>query len=133
MQRSVEDDAFAPSRARFEEVVGFLDGDGASALSHSELEDCLDREGRELVRLLLQDHLDLRAAREQRSRFRGDIGAVGWPMGTHDLCLSRIDDLVRVAGVCRIRRGGSGRRAPGGRGGRSGATSGAGAERILVR
>ncbi len=62
----VDEDGFARSRARFEEVVGFLDGDGASALSHAELEERLGAEGRELLRLLYQDHLDLRAEREQR-------------------------------------------------------------------
>lgn len=60
------DDGFARSRARFEEVVGFLDGDGAGGLSHAELEDRLNTDGRELVRLLFQDHLDLRAEREER-------------------------------------------------------------------
>ena len=66
MPRCIDTDVFARSRARFEEVVGFLDGDGAGALSHADLEDRLDTEGRELLRLLYQDHLDLRAGREQR-------------------------------------------------------------------
>ena len=66
MPRCVDEDGFARSRARFEEVVGFLDGDGAAALSHAELEDRLGTEGRELLRLLYQDHLDLRAQREPR-------------------------------------------------------------------
>lgn len=58
--------AFGGSRACFEEVVGWLDGTEAGALAHGELEDVLDRRGRELLRQLLQDHLDLRAQREQR-------------------------------------------------------------------
>ncbi len=66
MLHCVQDDGFARSRDRFEEVVGFLDGDGASGLSHAELEDRLNTEGRELLRLLFQDHLDLRAEREPR-------------------------------------------------------------------
>ncbi|MFN2503621.1 MAG: ISKra4 family transposase [Acidimicrobiales bacterium] len=66
MPRNIDDDAFARSRARFEEVVGFLDGEGAATLSHGELEDRLGAEGRELLRLLYQDHLDLRAEREPR-------------------------------------------------------------------
>jgi hypothetical protein len=32
--RCTDEDGFARSRARFEDVVGFLDGDGTSALSH---------------------------------------------------------------------------------------------------
>lgn len=42
--------------------VGF----DARALSHADLEDDLDRRGRDLLRRLLQDHLDLRAQREGR-------------------------------------------------------------------
>jgi hypothetical protein len=58
-------DSFAASRGRFEELVGFLDGEGAAKLDHGELERRLESEGRELLRLL-QDHLDLRAQREER-------------------------------------------------------------------
>lgn len=78
-QRGVNDSSFARSRARFEEVVGFLDGDGASGLSHAELEDRLSTEGRELLRLLYQDHLDLRAGREQRLDMVLDANGVDRP------------------------------------------------------
>ena len=60
MLHSVGNDGFARSRACFGEVVGFLDGEGARRLSHGELEDRLNTEGRELLRVLYQDHLDLR-------------------------------------------------------------------------
>lgn len=59
-------DGFAESFACFDRLVGFLDGEAASALSHAELEERLDRDGRDLLRHLLQDHLDLRASREAR-------------------------------------------------------------------
>lgn len=58
--------AFGESRACFEDVVGWLEGTDAGSLSHGELEHVLDRRGRELLRRLLQDHLDLRAQREER-------------------------------------------------------------------
>jgi hypothetical protein len=61
-----DDDGFARGRARFEQMVGFLDGGEAAELDHGELEDRLAADGRELLRLLYQDHLDLRAARERR-------------------------------------------------------------------
>jgi hypothetical protein len=67
MELCADEDGFARSRAHFEEVIGFLDGGGASGLSHAELEDRLNTDGRELLRLLYQDHLDLRALRERRS------------------------------------------------------------------
>ena len=59
-------DAFACSREQFGSLVGFLDGADAAAFSHAELEERLDRDGRELLRRLLDDHLALRAVREQR-------------------------------------------------------------------
>lgn len=62
-RRGVE---FAQSRACFAELEGWLSGGEAAALSHAELEEQLDAAGRELLRRLHQDHLDLRAARERR-------------------------------------------------------------------
>ena len=60
------EDAFGRSRERFEQIVGWLDAQEAAGLEHGELESRLETEGRELVRCLFQDHLDLRAGREQR-------------------------------------------------------------------
>lgn len=65
MRHCAQDDGFARSRDRFEEVVRFLEGGGSAGLTHAELEDRLDTEGRELLRLLFQDHLDLRSHREE--------------------------------------------------------------------
>ena len=59
-------DGFAPSRERFETVCSFLGGTDAAGLTHAELEARLTVDLREVVRQLYQDHLDLRAAREQR-------------------------------------------------------------------
>jgi hypothetical protein len=47
-------------------MEGWLDGPEAGGLEHAVLEEELQARGREMLRLLLQDHLDLRAAREQR-------------------------------------------------------------------
>jgi hypothetical protein len=58
--------AFGGSRAWFDGIVSWLEGTEAGSLPHGELEDDLDRRGRELLRRLLQDHLDLRAGREER-------------------------------------------------------------------
>jgi len=56
-------------------VEEWLCGPEAAALEHAELEEQLDARGRELLRRLHQDHLDLRAAREQRRN--GVAGAEG--------------------------------------------------------
>jgi len=59
-------DAFAASRQRFDSLCTVLDEEGTGGLKHSELEARLDSDGRELLRQLMQDHLNLRAVREQR-------------------------------------------------------------------
>ena len=74
---SASGDAFAASREPFESLIGFLDGTDAAGLSHAELEERLDVHGRELLRCLLDDHLALRAVREQRlEQVIGDEGVV---------------------------------------------------------
>ena len=45
-------EAFAASRERFLQTLGWLSGQAAGALEHGELEDCLESRGRELVRQL---------------------------------------------------------------------------------
>lgn len=59
-------EGFAASRELFETTLGFLDGAEAAGLEHAELESTLEVRGRELLRRMLQDHLDLRAEREPR-------------------------------------------------------------------
>lgn len=66
MTDSCADTAFSTSRTRFEQVCSFLGDQEAASLTHGELEQRLTVDLRELVRLLYQDHLDLRAVREQR-------------------------------------------------------------------
>jgi hypothetical protein len=59
-------DPFSASRATFAKIVGLMEDDANFSLSHGELEELLDTEGRALLRQLLQDHLELRALREAR-------------------------------------------------------------------
>src|SRR5260221_3705022 len=58
---------FARSRLRFESLVGDLSGGGAGQMTHDQLEELVEDQGRELQRQLLQDHLDLRAAAEEQA------------------------------------------------------------------
>ena len=69
-------DAFAAARGDFEEMLCWLEGSESAALTHAELEDQVERRGREVQRLMLQDHLDLRALREQRVRVADAEGIV---------------------------------------------------------
>jgi len=60
------DGAFVCSREAFAQAEEWLQGPEAAGLEHAALEEQLEARGREIQRRLLQDHLDLRAAREQR-------------------------------------------------------------------
>ena len=57
---------FGGSGRCFEAIVGWLDGRDAGVLTHGEVEDELDRRGRELLCQLFQEHLEVRAVREER-------------------------------------------------------------------
>lgn len=100
-------DEFARSRQRFEGLIALLEGEGAAALSHSELEERLEADGRELLRSLFQDHLDLRAARERR--IEGVADAEGVPRGAvergHRRALCTVFGEVSVGRLAYRRRG----------------------------
>ncbi|MGJ6969869.1 ISKra4 family transposase [Streptosporangium sp. G11] len=70
-------DVFAASTETFEYLLGELAGPGSAELSHARLEEMIEVRGRLLLRQLLQDHLDLRAAREEQALARQDAGAAG--------------------------------------------------------
>ena len=61
-----QDEAFAESGKCFGELEDWLASEEAAGLQHGELEEQLDVRGRELLRRLFQDRLDLTAAREER-------------------------------------------------------------------
>ncbi len=65
---------FSQSRACFEELVGWARGEEAARLSHGEFEASLQVKGREVLRTMFQDHLDLRAQRERRQEVIGADG-----------------------------------------------------------
>src|SRR5690606_17904293 len=51
---------YAQAREKFEKITGWLDSMEAVKMTHSELEARLQADGRELMRQLLQDHVDCR-------------------------------------------------------------------------
>jgi hypothetical protein len=68
---------FAASVNLFTALVAELEGPVAAGLTACELEDLLAERGREVERQLLQDHLDLRAAREEQAVRERRVPAVG--------------------------------------------------------
>lgn len=105
--RTGEEDAFSDSRERFEQMLGFLGGDEAAALTHAELEDQLTSQGRELLRQLCQDHLDLRACREVRVEEVADAAGVvhGAVEAGHTRILATVFGEVTVTRFAYRRRG----------------------------
>ena len=100
-------EAAEASVAQFAKIRGFLAGDTAATLEHSELEDYIHTEGFELLRLLLQDHFDLRAVSEERLAEVVDAGGV--PRGAveagHERPLTTIVGTIVVDRFAYRRRG----------------------------
>ncbi|MFD6327641.1 ISKra4 family transposase [Streptomyces sp. NPDC058442] len=100
-------DPFARSIDAFETLTRTLSGAPAAGWTHAELEEHLETEGREVLRLLLQDHLDLRALREEReARDPGSIRPTGpegrprpWLETGHSRRLACLFGHVRVTRV----------------------------------
>ena len=91
---------FSRARERFDAVAGWLAGQQAGALTHGELEEQLAAAGREVIRQLYQDHLDLRARAEQR--LEQVTGADGAPRRAAEPGHARA--LATVFGEVTVRR-----------------------------
>ena len=104
---SAEQDPFDRSRACFAQLVGWLEGSEAAASSHAELEDELDRRGRELLRQMVQGQLELRALRERRADEVKDADDVrhGAVETGHTRPLTTIFGVVSVTRLAYRRRG----------------------------
>ena len=91
-------EGFAASREKFAGVLAWLEGNETAGLEHPELESALEVGGRELIRLLLQDHLDLRAHREQPLETVVDAAGVdhGSVEAGHQRALATVFGAVRV-------------------------------------
>jgi hypothetical protein len=74
-------DSFARSLSAFETLMHMLSGSPATTWTPAELEEHLDAAGRELLRLLLQEHLSLRARQEEHQVRAGAGPAVTGPEG----------------------------------------------------
>jgi hypothetical protein len=69
-----EPDAFAEPRAEFEGIESFLKSQEAHEMSHSDLERELEKRGRELMRQLLQSHLEVRGPGKTAEPVKGSDG-----------------------------------------------------------
>jgi len=95
------------ARMKFDALCHRLEADEALAMSHSEVEGTLQTEGFEVLRLLFQDHLALRAAREVRLEPTpvGDDGQARPHVRSHTRGLETIFGTVHVTRLGYGRRG----------------------------
>jgi hypothetical protein len=91
------------ARAKLEEVELALRQPTALTMESSDVEALIDKEGREIQRRLLQDHLDLR--REREARGRSIEGSDGVVRGQHR---ERGRNLISLFGDVRVTREGIG-------------------------
>ncbi len=94
--------AFAASGARFASLVSYLQGEEAMGMRHSDLERELVARGRELLRTLLQEHLDLRSPAPAGA----PVGAADGTPRTRQRLQER--DLETVVGTVTVTRVGYG-------------------------
>ena len=95
--------AYDQARENFEHIVGYLDSEEASFMTHSELERELEKRGRELMRIMLQEHLDNRSPGNCEKPVSGSDGI--------DRCRLRLQErkLETVFGTVSVERAGYGK------------------------
>ena len=71
---SPREQTYDQARENFEHIVGYLDSEEASSMTHSELERELEKRGRELMRIMLQEHLDNRSPGQCEQPVSGSDG-----------------------------------------------------------
>jgi len=100
-------EAFARSNELYGSLKQWLCGPQAGGLTHAELEERLAADGRELLRQLYQDSIDLRAVREQR--VEQVVGADGVRRASaepgHERTLQSVFGDVRVGRIAYRARG----------------------------
>jgi len=95
-------DPFGTSRATFESLAVWLGSDEAAGLQHAALEAAIVERGRDLLRQLHQDQMDLRAARERDRHHAAVVDAAG-------ICHGRVEpgqhrQLATVVGTVTVER-----------------------------
>lgn len=89
-------DSYDMARDDLESIIEFLKSSEAGTLTHSMLEDVLNERGRELLRRLLQAHIDARGPGEAATAVKGVEGIERDTARVHDRELATIFGDVRV-------------------------------------
>lgn len=100
-------DEFAAAREQFSQLIQALQSERTLELEHDEIEGLIWQDGQELLRRLLQGHLDLRTAREpKREHVIGGDGVIRSHRRTG--CTRLLMSLFGEVGVKRLGYGGRG-------------------------
>ncbi len=98
-QPAVQGEPFAAARATFGALEAFLRSPEAGSMTHSELERTLEQRGRELLRQLLQAHLEVRGPGEAAGLVVGADGVAREEARVHPRGLETVFGEVEVARV----------------------------------
>lgn len=98
-QPAVQGEPFAAARATFGTLEAFLGSPEAGHMTHSELERTLEQRGRELLRQLLQAHLEVRGPGEAAGPVTGADGVAREEAHGHTRGLETVFGEVEVARV----------------------------------
>jgi hypothetical protein len=88
--------AYGQARENFEDIVGYLDSKEASCMTHSELERQLEKKARELMRIMLQEHLDNRSPGQCEQPVSGSDGIERSQVRLQDRKLETVFGTVSV-------------------------------------
>lgn len=88
--------AYEKAREDFEGIVAYADSEEAASMSHSELERELEKKGRELMRLVLQEHLDRRSPGEAKDPVKDRDGEERTGKRLHERALETVFGKVQV-------------------------------------
>jgi len=95
----VAEEPFARARAHAARLEATLSSDDMKRAEHSDLEEIVDKKGREWARLMLDEHLKLRAAAEKRIEV---VGADGVDRGCARDSERHLESLVGRVPVPRL-------------------------------
>jgi hypothetical protein len=87
---------YEQSRQEFEDIVRSLDSDEARSMTHSDLERELEKKSRELMRKLLQEHLESRGPGKCAQAIQGSDGVERSRVRPHERKLETIFGTVSV-------------------------------------
>lgn len=99
------DNPFHRSQETFEILTARLATDEVVELDHAQVEKLLDREGRELLRQLFQDHVDFRGGGEATTEVEGEDGVARTHQRERSRPLRSLFGLITITRLCYGARG----------------------------